>query len=148
MRAASIRYATELGLQVAGALVKPVGVLALRELLNNPLPKSCMMRSSALRYRLRSNRRSPCPTEGGSAPRRGHAGGIRHAVLSRRMCSFLLPNAAASLYRRLGTILTHALAACQRWRRDHPKLRCCRNPPLVLANAALPEEIEATPATA
>ena len=39
VRAASIRYATELGLQVAGALVKPVGASALRELLNNPLPQ-------------------------------------------------------------------------------------------------------------
>jgi EAL domain-containing protein (putative c-di-GMP-specific phosphodiesterase class I) len=41
-------------------------------------------------------------------------------------------------------VLADALAACQRWRRNHPTCSVAVNiAPLVLANADLPEEIEA-----
>jgi hypothetical protein len=49
VRAASIRYATELGLQVAGALVKPVGAAALRSTPEQSTAPATEVRSSASR---------------------------------------------------------------------------------------------------
>ena len=58
VRAASIRFATALGLRVAGALAKPVGLAALRALLDNPPPpRADQPRHAAFRQRPRSWRR-------------------------------------------------------------------------------------------
>jgi EAL domain-containing protein (putative c-di-GMP-specific phosphodiesterase class I) len=159
VRAASIRYATELGLQVAGALVKPVGAAALRSLLNNPLPQ-----------RLRSPHAHPdLPTSEELQDALD-----RHQIVAAFQPKVTLsdgevvgfealarwrhpprgpvpPDVFVALAERSGlivpltrTILTDALAACQRWRRDHPNCGVAVNiSPLVLANPALPEEIEA-----
>ncbi len=159
VRAASIRHATELGLRVAGALAKPVGLAALRALLASPLPA-----------RVRSSHACPAPPTveelsealdrdlivtafqpqvtltdrevvGFEALARW-----RHAPRGPVGPEVFIPLAEQSglivpLTRR---ILADALAACQRWRRHHPSCVVAVNiSPLVLANPALPEEIEA-----
>jgi EAL domain-containing protein (putative c-di-GMP-specific phosphodiesterase class I) len=159
VRAASIRYATELGLRVAGALAKPVGLAALRALLANPLPS-----------RVRPSHACPAPPTveelsealdrdlivtafqpqvtlsdrevvGFEALARW-----RHAPRGPVGPDVFIPLAEQSglivpLTRR---ILADALAACQRWRRHHPSCVVAVNiSPLVLANPALPDEVEA-----
>ncbi len=159
VRAASIRYATELGLRVAGALAKPVGLAALRALLANPLPS-----------RVRSSHACPVPpTVEELSEALDHdlivtAFQPQVTLTSREVVGFealarwrhaprgpVGPDVFIPLAEQSGLIvpltrciLADALAACRRWRRHHPSCAVAVNiSPLVLANPALPEEIEA-----
>jgi EAL domain-containing protein (putative c-di-GMP-specific phosphodiesterase class I)/CheY-like chemotaxis protein len=160
VRAASIRFAGELGLRVAGALAKPVGPSALRALLDKPLP-----------HRLRSRHTQDVP------PTQDE---LRDALEQHQIVTAFQPKVALSDGRVVGVealarwhhaqrgpvppnvfipiaeqcdliipltrrVLTDALAACQRWRRHHPDCGVAVNiSPLVLADPDLPEEIEAS----
>lgn len=159
VRAASIRYAAALGLRVAGALAKPVGPSALRSLLDQPLPQ-----------RLRSSRAFnvvPTAAELAEAIQTRHiVAGFQPKVslAGRRVVGFealarwhhaprgpVPPDHFIPLAEQNGLIvpltrliLEDALAACVRWRGDHPDCSVAVNiSPMVLANPALPEEIEA-----
>ena len=159
VRAASIRFASALGLRVAGALAKPVGRSAIRALLDNPLSRQGG---------------SSCPH-----PTLPTAEELGDALDQHRIVTVFQPKVSLSDGRVVGVealarwrrpprgpvppdqfiplaeqsgliipltrrILTDALAACQRWRRHHPSCGVAVNiSPLVLANPALPEEIEA-----
>jgi EAL domain-containing protein (putative c-di-GMP-specific phosphodiesterase class I)/ActR/RegA family two-component response regulator len=159
VRAASARYAVALGLRVAGALAKPVGAAALRALLDHPLPHHPRSRHPRIVQ----------PTAPGLAKAldQGHlvaAFQPKMTLSDRRVVGFealarwhhpphgpvppdqFIPIAEQNdlivpLTRR---ILSDALAACQRWQRQHPACNVAVNiSPMVLANPALPEEIEA-----
>jgi len=159
VRAASIRFATELGLRVAGALAKPVGPKALRALLDNPPPR-------------RNHHRQPQPMPPTVEE-------LRDALEQHRIVTAFQPKVTLSNGQVVGVealarwrhpprgpvppevfirlaeqsglivsltrrILTDALAACRRWRRNHPACGVAVNiSPLVLTNPDLPEEIEA-----
>jgi len=159
VRAASIRLAAELGLRVAGALSKPVGPSALRALLDTPLP-----------HRVRHREQRPAPPTADELrdaldqrqivtvyqPKvtlaEGDVVGVealarwRHPPRGPIAPEVFIPLAEESglimpLTRR---VLADALAACQRWRRNHPTCSVAVNiSPLVLGNPDLPEEIEA-----
>jgi EAL domain-containing protein (putative c-di-GMP-specific phosphodiesterase class I)/ActR/RegA family two-component response regulator len=159
VRAASSRYAVALGLRVAGALAKPVGPSALRSLLDQPLPQRHRYRRVA----------TATPTAGELA----EAIGTRNIVAAfqpkvrldgRHLVGFealarwhhpphgpIPPDLFVPLAEQNGLIipltriiLEDALAACARWRDDHPECSVAVNiSPMVLANPALPEEIEA-----
>lgn len=159
VRAASARYAVALGLRVAGALPKPVGPSALRALLEQPPPHR----------RLRGNTPVAVPTtaELAVALDRGDivaAFQPKVTLVERHVVGFealarwrhpphgpVHPDQFIPLAEHNGLIvpltrriLEAALAACQRWRARHPSCSVAVNiSPMVLANPALPEEIEA-----
>jgi EAL domain-containing protein (putative c-di-GMP-specific phosphodiesterase class I)/AmiR/NasT family two-component response regulator len=159
IRAASIRFATELGLRVAGALPKPVGPAELRALLTNPPPP--------LKRRPRLQTVRVTAEDLGKALDAGNIvtsfqpkvaladGGVVGVEALARWRNpphgpvspdVFIPIAEQSglivpLTRR---ILEDALAACQRWRHTHPTCHVAVNiSPLVLPNPALPDEMEA-----
>jgi EAL domain-containing protein (putative c-di-GMP-specific phosphodiesterase class I)/CheY-like chemotaxis protein len=159
VRAASIRYAVALGLRVAGALAKPVGPSALRTLLDQPLPDRQHYPEVG----------TTAPTVAGLAnalDQRCIVAAFQPKVTlaERRVVGFealarwhhpphgpVAPDLFIPLAEQNGLIvpltrliLEDALAACQRWRGHHPDCSVAVNiSPMVLANPALPEEIEA-----
>jgi EAL domain-containing protein (putative c-di-GMP-specific phosphodiesterase class I)/ActR/RegA family two-component response regulator len=159
VRAASTRYAVALGLRVAGALVKPVGASALRALLDQPPPHRRRAGSSAIVV--------PTATELAEALDRGDiiaAFQPKVTLVERHVVGFealarwkrpphgpVHPDQFIPLAEHNGLIvpltrriLETALEACQRWRTRHPGCSVAVNiSPMVLANPALPEEIEA-----
>jgi EAL domain-containing protein (putative c-di-GMP-specific phosphodiesterase class I)/CheY-like chemotaxis protein len=159
VRAASIRYAVALGLRVAGSLAKPVGPSALRSLLDQPLPQRPRSRRAAAV--------APTPAELAEAIDTRHiiaAFQPKVSLTGRRLVGFealarwhhpprgpVPPDLFVPLAEQNGLIvpltriiLEDAMAACVRWRGDHPNCSVAVNiSPMVLANPALPEEIEA-----
>jgi EAL domain-containing protein (putative c-di-GMP-specific phosphodiesterase class I)/ActR/RegA family two-component response regulator len=159
VRAASTRYAVALGLRVAGALAKPVGASALRALLEHPLPHRPRSR--------RADAAQPTVNELADAIDQGHlvaAFQPKMALSDRRVVGFealarwrhpphgrVPPDQFIPIAEQNGLIvpltrriLGDALAACQRWQRHHPACNVAVNiSPMVLANPALPEEVEA-----
>jgi EAL domain-containing protein (putative c-di-GMP-specific phosphodiesterase class I)/ActR/RegA family two-component response regulator len=159
VRAASTRYAVALGLRVAGALAKPVGPSALRALLDHPMP-----------HRQRSHRANgaqPTANELADALDQGHVVAAfqpKITLSDRRVVGFealarwrhpphgpVAPDLFIPLAEQNGLIvpltrhiLGDALAACKRWQGHYPGCSVAVNvSPMVLANPALPEEIEA-----
>ena len=159
VRAASTRFAVALGLRVAGALAKPVGPTALRAVLEHPLPHRPRARHA--------NTVQPTATELADALDQGHIVAAfqpkvtlsdRHVVGFEALARWhhpphgpVPPDLFIPLAEENGLIvpltrriLEGALAACQRWRRYHSTCNVAVNiSPMVLANPALPEEIEA-----
>ena len=159
VRAASTRFALALGLRVAGALAKPVGPTALRAVLDQPLPQRPRSR--------RANAVPPTAAELAEALDQGHIVAAfqpkitlsdRHVVGFEALARWhhpphgpVPPDLFIPLAEQNGLIvpltrriLEDALSACQRWRRRHPTCNVAVNiSPMVLANPALPEEIEA-----
>lgn len=158
VRAASIRFGTELGLRVAGALPKPVGPLALRALLDNPPPHRVHqgqprprpptadeLRDALNQHRIVTAYQPKVTLSDGEVVGVEALARWRHPPRGPIPPDVFIPLAEQSgliipLTRR---ILTDALAACERWRRNHPACSVAVNiSPLVLANPDLPEEIE------
>ena len=159
VRAASIRFASELGLRVAGALPKPVGPSALRALLDKPppprardreslpaLPSTDELRDALDRQHIVAVYQPKVSLSDGQVVGVEALARWRHPPRGPVPPDVFIPLAEQSglivpLTRR---VLTDALAACQRWRRNHPACGVAVNiSPLVLANADLPDEIEA-----
>jgi EAL domain-containing protein (putative c-di-GMP-specific phosphodiesterase class I)/ActR/RegA family two-component response regulator len=159
VRAASTRYAVALGLRVAGALAKPVGASTLRALLDQPLPQRQLPGSFPIAVPTTAELAEALDRDDIVAafqPKVTLAG--RHVVGFEALARWKHPPHGAvqpdqfiplaehnglivPLTRR---ILETALAACQRWRIRHPSCSVAVNiSPMVLANPALPEEIEA-----
>jgi EAL domain-containing protein (putative c-di-GMP-specific phosphodiesterase class I) len=158
VRAASTRFAVALGLRVAGALAKPVGPAALRALLANPLPHR--------RHSHSAHAAQPTADELAAALDKHDivaAFQPKVKLLDNEVVGFealarwhhpphgpVLPDVFIPIAEQNGLIvpltrriLEDALAACQRWRHHHPACSVAVNiSPLVLANPALPEEIE------
>lgn len=158
VRAASARYAVALGLRVAGALAKPVGPSALRAVLANPLPHRRGSRhphaiqptarelADALQQRHIVAAFQPKVTLGAGAVVGFEAlARWHHPPHGPVQPDLFIPLAEQNglIVALTQRILEDALAACQRWRRHHPACNVAVNiSPLVLANPALPEEIE------
>jgi EAL domain-containing protein (putative c-di-GMP-specific phosphodiesterase class I) len=158
VRAASVRIATALGLRVAGALAKPVVPAALCALLDHAPPQ--------LRQQRLANRIPPTVAELATALDRGEItasfqpkvsladGDIVGVEALARWHNAphgpVPPDLFIPLAEESGLIvgltrgiLRQALAACRRWRGSHPGCSVAVNiSPLVLANPALPDEID------
>jgi EAL domain-containing protein (putative c-di-GMP-specific phosphodiesterase class I) len=158
VRAASARLAGTLGLRVAGALAKPVAPAALRALLDSqpervmPPAKSDTPRPSVaqLATALSHGDIRACYQPKVSL-RTGATLGVE--ALARWHCpdgavlfpDLFIPIAEASgLIAPMTTeVLRQSLADCRRWRNRFPDCSLAVNiSPLVLANPALPDEIE------
>jgi EAL domain-containing protein (putative c-di-GMP-specific phosphodiesterase class I) len=159
VRAASIRLAGELGLRVAGALSKPVGPSALRALLDGPPPQRVRQSHpeivpptpDELREALEQSRivtvfqpkvaLSDEQVVGVEALARW-----RHPPRGPVPPDVFIPLAEQNglIVPLTQRVLNDSLAACQRWRRDHPNCSVAVNiSPLVLAEPDLPEVIDA-----
>jgi EAL domain-containing protein (putative c-di-GMP-specific phosphodiesterase class I) len=158
-RAASIRFAGELGLRVAGALPKPVGPSALRALLDKPPPPRVRDRESHPALPSIDELRNALDRQlivAAYQPKVSLSDGRVVGVEAlARWChpprgpvppDVFIPLAEQSglIIPLTSRVLGDALAACQRWRRNHPACGVAVNiSPLVLANPDLPDEIEA-----
>jgi EAL domain-containing protein (putative c-di-GMP-specific phosphodiesterase class I) len=159
VRAASIRFATALGLRVGGALGKPVGPAALQALLEHPLPRStghrgaCAVRPTAEELAdAIDHHRIVAAFQPKISLADGQVVGVealarwRHPPHGPLPPDEFIPLAEASglIVPLTRCILGDALAACRRWRLHHPTCSVAVNiSPLVLANPALPDEIDA-----
>ena len=159
VRAASIRFAGALGLRVGGALAKPARPSALRALLESAPPRRALPEHALIL--------PPTPEELGEALDQqrivtvfqpkvtlsdGQVVGVealarwRHPPRGPVPPDIFIPLAeqCGLIVPLTRCVLNDALTACQRWRRHHPACSVAVNmSPLVLANPALPEEIEA-----
>lgn len=159
VRAASIRFATALGIRVAGALRKPVTPSSLRAMLEQPLPsrtKTADLDSAAptvdelaeaidrhqivpaFQPKVALTDRQPIGVEALARWRHPPRGPIPPDVF------IPLAEASGLIIPLTLSILDDALAACRRWRGQHPTCSVAVNiSPLVLVNPTLPEEIQA-----
>jgi len=158
VRAASMRFAGALGLRVAGALAKPVGPSALRDLLAKPPPpREVPPRSSAIKPTAAELARALDQRQIHAAfqPKVSLANGapIGFEALARwrdpprgeSTPDIFIPIAEQNglIVPLTRHILEDALAVCQRWRSKYPTCSVAVNiSPLVLVNPALPQEIE------
>ena len=159
VRAASTRLAAALGIRVAGALAKPFGhrrcvicwITRQGAGAGHPRPAPPPT-PEELRDALDSPRdRHRVPAEGclvrWTRGRRRGAGQVAPPTARPIPPDVFIPLAEQSglIVPLTQRILEDALAACQRWRRHHPACSVAVNvSPLLLANAALPDEMEAT----
>jgi EAL domain-containing protein (putative c-di-GMP-specific phosphodiesterase class I)/CheY-like chemotaxis protein len=159
VRAASMRFATALGLRVAGALRKPVGPAELQALLEQPpplrpgLPDMHAVRptpeelaEAVDQHRIVAVFQPKIDLDSGAVVGVEALARWRHPPRGRVAPSMFIALAEASglIVPLTRSILDDALAACRRWRSRHPTCSVAVNiSPLVLANPALPEEIEA-----
>jgi EAL domain-containing protein (putative c-di-GMP-specific phosphodiesterase class I)/CheY-like chemotaxis protein len=158
VRAASARLAGTLGLRVAGALAKPVAPAALRALLGSsperiaPATKSDRPRPSAaeLAAALARGEIRACFQPKVSLRTGATVGAEALARWHRPDGAILLPDLfipvaeASGLITPMTTeVLRQSLADCQHWRSRFPTCSLAVNiSPLVLANPALPDEME------
>jgi EAL domain-containing protein (putative c-di-GMP-specific phosphodiesterase class I)/ActR/RegA family two-component response regulator len=158
VRAASARLAGTLGLRVAGALAKPVAPAALRTLLDShperiePAIKADTppLSKAELAAGLERNEIRPFYQPKVSL-RTGAALGVEALARWRRQDGTVLPpdafipvaEATGLIAPMTTAVLRQSLADCRLWRRRFPGCGVAVNiSPLVLANPALPDEIE------
>ncbi len=159
VRAASIRFATALGLRVAGALEKPVGSAALCALLEHPPPPSSKhvdmdafrptgeeLADAIDQHRIIAKFQPKVALADRRVVGAESLARWYHPTHGPIPPDIFIPLAEASglIVPLTRSILQDALAACRRWRGQHPTCSVAVNiSTLVLANPALPEEIEA-----
>jgi len=158
VRGASARLAAALGLRVAGALQKPVPPAALRAMLrdvparahNTGLPQHSVPTAGELDEALRNGEVTTefqpkiSLSDGRVVGMEALARWLPHTKEAVPPDSFIpLAELGGLIVPLTFAILRDALAACRRWRVRHPICSVAVNvSPLVLANPALPEDIE------
>lgn len=158
VRAASARLASTLGLRVAGALAKPVAPAVLRALLDShpqrtePAARQDAPPLSAAELATALQRREIRPSfQPKVSLRTGHAVGVEALARWHRPDGTILPpdlfipvaETSGLIAPMTTAILQQSLADCRRWHGRFPACGLAVNiSPLVLANPALPDELE------